>query len=328
MLGCCGVLFLGVLALPAVLRLLITIWRKLIAPSLGLAIDLTKQGRWAVVTGATGGIGSSYAKAFAEKGLNVVLVGRCLEKLEELAEDMKNNCGVDTKIVEVDLAEGQSAYAKVAKAAEGLELAVVVNNAGVSYDHPEYFEKVTEEDISNILQVNVAAVTGIARALLPQMMERRKGVLINIGSLASMMPGHYLTIYTASKAYVDKLSENLAAEAAPKGVTVQCVQPGPVATRMTKLKRTSWMAPGPEKFVESALRTVGIESRTTGYLPHCLILGSEYGIRYICEKFSIWIVSKTMLKIRERALREKALGEAKETKEDTLDPDSLDAAGM
>lgn len=115
-------------------------------------------------------------------------------------------------------------------------MGVLVNNAGTSYDHPELFTNVTEETLQRILQLNVSGVTGVARAVLPGMLERRKGVVINIGSAAGAMPSPYLAVYSASKAYVDKLSADLAAECAPRGVTVQCVLPGPVATKMSKIK--------------------------------------------------------------------------------------------
>lgn len=90
--------------------------------------------------------------------------------------------------------------------------------------------------MARILQLNVAAVTGVSRVLLPQMYNRKKGVLLNISSALATIPSPYLTVYAASKAYVVKLSYDLAAEAEPHGVTVQCIIPGPVATKMSKIK--------------------------------------------------------------------------------------------
>lgn len=116
------------------------------------------------------------------------------------------------------------------------QVGVLVNNAGASYEHPELFTLLDEETIAKILQLNVAGITGVARQVLPGMMERRKGVVINIGSAAGAMPSPYLAVYSASKMYIDKLSADLAAEAKPRGVTVQCVLPGPVATKMSKIK--------------------------------------------------------------------------------------------
>ncbi|KAG7196946.1 hypothetical protein KM043_000214 [Ampulex compressa] len=262
-------------------------------------------GKWAIVTGATDGIGKAFAQALAEKGLDIVLVSRSLNKLEDVAAEIKQRYAVETRIVQADLTEGQVVYSKIAKAIEELEIGVLVNNAGASYEHPEFFANVPEETLAKILQLNVAGVTGMIRAVLPGMMNRRKGVVINISSAIAVIPCPYLSVYAASKAYVDKLSADLAAEAAPRGVTVQCVLPGPVATKMSKIKRATWMAPTPEKFVEASLKTVGIESRTSGYPPHSLIVGIVNGLRCICERGAVWLVAKTMLNLRGRVVRKK-----------------------
>jgi 17beta-estradiol 17-dehydrogenase / very-long-chain 3-oxoacyl-CoA reductase len=301
---------IALISLRIIVKIGILAWKKLIAPSLGLGIDLRTQGKWAVVTGATDGLGKAFAKALAEKGLNIVLVSRSISKLKDVAAEIERKYCVETRVVEADLTEGQVVYAEIGKATQDLEVGVLINNAGASYDHPELFTSVSEEVLARILQLNVAGVTGVARAVLPGMMERGKGVLINVSSTAAAIPSPYLSVYAASKAYIDKLSADLATEAAPRGVTVQCVLPGPVATKMSKIKKPTWMAPTPEKFVEATLRTVGIESRTTGYPPHSLIIGVVNALRYTCETGAVWLVAKTMLNIRGRALRKKAKGQA------------------
>lgn len=286
-------------------RLGILAWKKILGPAFNFGIDLKSQGRWAVVTGATSGIGKAFVEQLAQKGLDIVLVSRSLQKLEEVAAEIKERYGVQVRIVEADLTEGQAAYAKVAKAVEELEIGVVINNAGASYEHPELFTNISEECVAQILQLNVAATTGIARALLPKMFERKKGVLINISSGLAIIPAPYLAVYAASKAYLAKLSRDLAAEAEPHGVTVQCIIPALVATKMSKIKKATWMAPTAEKFVESSLKTVGIESITTGYLPHDFLVGFLQALHCVCEKGSVWLISKTMCNIRRRALGKK-----------------------
>lgn len=307
-----------IISLRISVKIGILIWKKLIAPNLGLGIDIRTQGKWAVVTGATDGLGKAYAKAFAKKGLDIVLISRSMLKLKDVAAEIEQEYGVETRVIEADLTEGQVVYAEIAKATQDLEVGVLVNNAGASYDHPELFTNVSEEVLAKILQLNVAGVTGVARAVLPGMMERRKGVLINISSLTAAIPSPYLAVYAASKAYIDKFSADLATEAAPRGVTVQCVLPGAVATKMSKIKRATWMAPTPEKFVEVALKTVGIESHTTGYPPHSLIIGVVNALRYMCETGAVWLVAKTMLNVRGRALRRKTKKSQEGTQEDIL----------
>ncbi|XP_057327888.1 very-long-chain 3-oxoacyl-CoA reductase [Microplitis mediator] len=310
---------LAAVGLRILLRLSVFTWKKIIAPSLGRGINVATQGKWAVITGATDGLGKAYAQALAAKGLDIVLISRTQAKLEDVAKEIRTSYGVETRVLEADLTEGQPVYTKIAKLIEGLEVGVLVNNAGMSYDHPELFTNITEETITNILQLNVAATTAIARAVLPGMMERRKGVIINISSTAAAIPSPYLSVYAASKAFVDKLSADLAVEAAPRNVTVQCVLPGPVATKMSKIKKASWMAPTPEKFVEACLKTVGIESRTTGYPPHCLIIGTINALRCVCEKGAIWLVSRTMLNVRGRALKKKKQEQDSSTHEHITD---------
>ncbi|XP_076179299.1 very-long-chain 3-oxoacyl-CoA reductase [Ptiloglossa arizonensis] len=296
---------LAAIGIRILLRVSILVWKKLIAPSFGFGIDLKTQGRWAVITGATSGIGRAYAEQLAEKGLDVLLISRSQTKLESVATEIKERYNVDVRILEADLSEGQAVFAKIAKATEELEIAVVVNNAGASYEHPELFTNVTEDCIARILQINVAAVTGVARAVLPKMFERKKGVLINISSALAVIPSPYLAVYAASKAYVVKLSYDLAAEAERNGITVQCIIPGMVATKMSKIKKATWMAPSPKKFVESSLKTIGIESFTTGYLPHIFITGFVQAFRCVCEKGALWLISKTMCNIRARSLNKK-----------------------
>ncbi|XP_018315052.1 very-long-chain 3-oxoacyl-CoA reductase [Mycetomoellerius zeteki] len=298
-------LIIALISLRIFVKIGILAWKKLIAPSLGFGINLRTQGKWAVVTGATDGLGKAYAKALAEQGMDIVLVSRSLSKLKDVATEIEQKYSVETRVVEADLTEGQIVYAEIGKATQDLEVGVLVNNAGASYDHPEMFTNVSEEVLARILQLNVAGVTGVARAILPSMMERGKGVLINVSSTSAAIPSPYLSVYAASKAYIDKLSADLATEAAPRGVTIQCVLPGPVATKMSKIKRPTWMAPTPETFVKASLRTVGIESRTTGYPPHSLILGFINALRYTCETGAVWLVAKTMLNLRGRALRKK-----------------------
>lgn len=100
-------------------------WKKLLAPNLGLGVDLTVQGRWAVITGATDGLGKAFAKALASKGLDIVLVSRSLAKLKDVATEIKEKYGVETRVVEADLTEGQAIYSKIANATEELEVRLV-----------------------------------------------------------------------------------------------------------------------------------------------------------------------------------------------------------
>lgn len=108
------------------------VWKKLIAPSLGFGIDLRTQGKWAVVTGATDGLGKAFAKALAEKGLDIVLVSRSMSKLKDVAAEIKQKYGVETRVVEADLTQGQVVYAEIAKVTEDLEVTTISHSLHAS----------------------------------------------------------------------------------------------------------------------------------------------------------------------------------------------------
>lgn len=113
---------LGAIGLRILLRLTVFTWKKIIAPGLGRGIDVATQGKWAVVTGATDGLGKAYAQALAAKGLDIVLVSRSLVKLEAVAKELRTTYGVETRVLEADLTEGPPVYSKIAKLIEGLEV--------------------------------------------------------------------------------------------------------------------------------------------------------------------------------------------------------------
>lgn len=139
--------------------------------------------------------------------------------------------------------------------------------------------------------------------ILPQMVQRKNGLIINIASLSAVVPAGNLAIYSASKAFADKFSEDLLAEYGHRGVTIQSVLPGFVATNMTKMKKGSFMAPLPQQFVESALATVGFADHTTGFLPHALLQFSAQLVYYLAPSLSRSLTLKTMTNVRNRQIK-------------------------
>lgn len=292
------------------------LYENLLGPKLfGSSIPLKEMGSWAVVTGATDGIGKAYAKALAKKGLNVVLISRTRTKLEEVAKEIESESKVQTKIITADFTSGPEIYDDIRAQTADLEVGVLVNNVGMSYANPEYFLTLPDQEkfINSVVTCNIFSVTRMCGLILPGMVERRKGVVINISSLSAVIPAPLLTVYAASKAFVDKFSDDLATEYFQHGITVQSVLPGPVATNMSKIRRPTWMSCAPKTFVSSALATLGTARHTTGYYPHSLL---QLGIDMI-GLFSPYVSQKitlnTMNNIRARALK-KAAKAAAETK--------------
>jgi uncharacterized protein len=167
------------------------------------------RGRTAVITGASAGIGKAFAEVFAANGWNVVLTARRLERLEALAGELAAKHQVAATPIQQDLADPDGVKRLLGEiAAKGLTIDGLVNNAG--YGVPGYYARTLWKDQKDFLQVLVMAPCELAHALLPGMIDRGFGRIVNVASLAALIPGtpgH--TLYAASKAFMLKFSESL-----------------------------------------------------------------------------------------------------------------------
>lgn len=234
-----------------------------------------RYGYWAVVTGSTDGIGKAFAFQLARRGLHLVLVGRNPDKLRDVSDAIRakhGGCRIETVVIDFagDQAEG---VRRLREAIEGLDVGLLVNNAGVSYPYARFFHEVDEELMSNLIKVNVEGVTRVTRAVLPGMLERKRGAIVNIGSGAAIViPSDPLyAVYAASKAYVDQFSRCLYVEYKNKGIDVQCQVPLYVATKMASIRRSSFFVPSADTYARAALQSIGYEPRCTPYWPHSLL---------------------------------------------------------
>jgi len=235
-------------------------------------LNVTKcGGKWALVTGSTDGIGKAYAVSLAKKGMNVVLVSRSPYKLQNVAAEIEQKfTGVKTKIIDVDFVkEDCSSYIKkIEDGIKDLDIGILVNNVGMSYEYPQEFLELDSTYVDSMINVNIIGLNAMTRIILPQMVERKAGAVINISSFLASFPTPLLTVYASSKAYVDLFTQGLAKEYEAKGITFQCIMPGYVVSNMSKIRRSSWNIPTPEEFVKSALSRLGIDCRTTGFWAH------------------------------------------------------------
>ncbi|HEY7501805.1 MAG TPA: SDR family oxidoreductase [Vicinamibacterales bacterium] len=183
----------------------------------------------ALVTGASGGIGEDLARLIAANGDNVVLVARSAGKLQALADELSRAHTIVASVLTADLSlPGAGEDVANRLAGRGVTVDILVNNAGFGTFNP--FVRDDPRQLADMLQVNVAALTMLTRFLLPGMIERRKGRILNVASTAAFQPGPFMAVYYASKAYVLSLSEALAEETEGTGVTVTCLCPGPTRT--------------------------------------------------------------------------------------------------
>jgi len=183
----------------------------------------------ALVTGASGGIGYELAVILARHGHDLVLVARRADKLAALAERLELDHGIRARVIARDLARPE-AVAEIHEtlAAEGLAVDVLVNNAGFGL-LGEFAESDIDQDVE-MLRLNAESPTLLTRLLLPSMLERGSGRILNVASTAGLQPGPLMAVYYATKAYLLSLSEALANEVAGTGVTVTALCPGPTET--------------------------------------------------------------------------------------------------
>jgi 3-oxoacyl-[acyl-carrier protein] reductase len=186
------------------------------------------NGKTALVTGASGGIGAEIAKALSVAGARVAISGTNMEKLNALKSELG-----DAVIVPADLsnAEAVAGLVDAAETALGAPIDILVNNAGLTRDTLAI--RMKDEDWDAVLNVNLRAAFILARAALKGMMKRRSGRIISISSIVGTTGNPGQANYAASKAGLVGMSKALAAEVASRGVTVNCVAPGFIATNMT-----------------------------------------------------------------------------------------------
>lgn len=173
-----------------------------------VSLDLkTKYGQWAVVTGATDGVGLEYARQLAGRGLSLVLVGRSESKLATVKAELASKYGPHIEIVTVlaDLnSDDPQLYGRLQAeiCAPGRDIGVLVNNAGVMYDSPKRFLDQPESKMWSHVRVNMLAVVMMTRLVLPSMVRKKKGLLINVSSIAAYQPLPLMGLYSASKVSV------------------------------------------------------------------------------------------------------------------------------
>jgi short-subunit dehydrogenase len=213
-----------------------------------------------VVTGASAGFGVEFARRFAARGDDLVLVARRREPMEELAAELQTTSGVTAHVVPLDLTQPDAPARLLAEVTDrNLAVRALVNNAGFGSYGP--FVGADPERIAREIALNVTAVTLLSRLFLPELLKADRGVLLNIASTAAYQPGPNLAVYAATKAYVRSLTEAIWQETRGTGLTVLSLAPGPTQTEF-------FAAAGSDKFkvgqMLSVTEVVDIAFRTLG----------------------------------------------------------------
>lgn len=182
----------------------------------------------ALITGASEGIGATYARRFAARGHDLVLVARNTDKLEGLAAELRAAHAVSVEVITADLTDATHLGLVEKRLRVGGPVDILVNNAGAALMGP--FHGNDPNKMEALIRLNITAPTLLASAAVDGMAARGNGAIINIGSVVSLMPAYFPGIYAATKAYILTLSQGLAAEMGPKGVYVQAVLPAATRT--------------------------------------------------------------------------------------------------
>ncbi|KAK9454966.1 hypothetical protein V1511DRAFT_378290 [Dipodascopsis uninucleata] len=256
------------------------------------------KGAWAVLTGASDGIGKEFAMQLAKKKFNVVLISRTESKLIEVANEITEKSKVETKIVPVDFAHAtEQDYDRIQSAIADLDVSILINNVGQSHSIPVPFSETDITELENIININDMATLKVTRLVLPRMIARKKpGLVLTMGSFGGLLPTPYLAVYSGSKAFLQYWSSALATELKPHKIDVELVISYLVTSAMSKIKRTSLMIPNPRQFVQSTLSSVGLSRGSQGRIATSTPYWSHALLQFVIEN-AIGIYSGIVAKI-------------------------------
>ncbi|KAG0696631.1 hypothetical protein DFH29DRAFT_950308 [Suillus ampliporus] len=272
-----------------------------------------KKGAWAVVTGASDGIGREFAIQLGSAGFNVLLVARNSKMLNDVAVEIatKTKSAVETKIFLIDFAQNDDLkYNDLKALLHTLDVGVLVNNVGKSHTMPTYFAETVEQENADIVAINVNATIRVTHAVLPSMVQRKRGLILNLGSFAGLVPSPMLATYSGTKAFLATFTSALAEEVRSHGIVVQHLNTYFVVSKMSNIRRTSALIPSPASYVRACLSKIGLScgaasterpDTLTAFWSHALV---DYAMHVVGWKTQFITYTHTLHKdIRRRALR-------------------------
>lgn len=183
-----------------------------------------------LVTGASSGIGATYADRFARRGHDLVLVARDHARLQALATRLRQEFGIAVEVLPADLTQREELAAVEARLREDARIGILINNAGIAQSGG--FVDQSADSIERLVTLNTTVLTRLAAAAAPRLVEAGEGAIVNIGSVVGLSPEFGMSVYGATKAFALFLSQGLSLELSPKGVYVQAVLPAATRTEI------------------------------------------------------------------------------------------------
>ncbi len=247
-----------------------------------------KYGNWALITGASSGIGEEFARKFSQLGLNLIIVARRFDRLQNLKKELEQKHNVQVIPVQIDLSDEKFIQNLIPLINEK-EIGILVNNAGFGY-RKDFINSDVETDVK-MIKVNCIAPIVLTHHVLPQMIERKKGALIFLGSLVAFQPTPTTAVYAATKVFDAFLGDALWYELKKYNIDVATVNPGGTETEFHKIAEST-MGPFPrasKQVVETTLKALGKKpSAVDGVFNKILAFSS----RFISRKSTISLAGK------------------------------------
>ena len=266
--------YFAILGAIVVIRTLITTVYNAY-PFLTPAVRLSKYGEpgtWALITGATDGIGLAFANEFASQKFNIILVSRTLEKLQKVSDELTSKHGISTEIVVADFSQSnenpEEFFDNIFSQLKGLKIGILVNNVGDAAT--KKFADHTPEDLKRVNSLNLWPIVYMTKRALPGMLENDHGAIINLSSVAGMRPMYSTPLYSPGKAFDDFFSRVISLE---HGGKIDCIslRPAFVSTNLTRNKKVGGICISPQDCVQGCLQALGKTHYTNGALPHRIV---------------------------------------------------------
>lgn len=239
-----------------------------LSPSVSLDHYGAKKGGWAVITGASDGIGRQFAIQLAKAGFNVFLIARSEDKLKNVAMEVEK-FNVQAKVHVFDFSNALDT--DLLSSLSALEIRVLVNNAATNHSGSMNFDLESKRVIRDIIRVNVESPLLLTHEVLQMMNKQVPCLILNIGSFAGMCPQPMLSVYGGSKSFLQSWSMALSQELVETKVRVEYICAYFVVTSMSGVKRPSFYIPTPTNFVESCLKMLGKSNFVTPYFSHAIM---------------------------------------------------------
>jgi 17beta-estradiol 17-dehydrogenase / very-long-chain 3-oxoacyl-CoA reductase len=242
----------------------------------------------------------------------VVLVSRTQSKLEALAKEIESKyMDIQSKILAMDFAKNNDEdYSRLMALVDGLDVAVLINNVGKSHDIPVPFVFTSTQEMNDIIAINCVGTLKVTRIIAPGMMQRRRGLILTMGSFGGLFPTPLLATYSGSKAFLQQWSTSLGSELRSHGVQVELVLSYLVTSSMSKIRRPSMLIPNPKDFVRTVLGKIGrsggaqgIAHTSTPYWSHGIMHWALATFLGLSNAFIVDMNGASHEDIRRRALR-------------------------